>query len=93
MSGSDCGHIFFWDLHTAELLMMLEADRHVVNCLQPHPSDLGQSVALLTHRHVCVDEACPSICCLHPVCCPVYSHHGEINSAMFGYLGHYWIFL
>nr|XP_041569583.1 DDB1- and CUL4-associated factor 6 isoform X9 [Taeniopygia guttata] len=39
MSGSDCGHIFIWDRHTAEHLMLLEADNHVVNCLQPHPFD------------------------------------------------------
>jgi len=39
MSGSDCGHIFIWDRHTAELVMLIEADQHVVNCLQPHPFD------------------------------------------------------
>ncbi|XP_041354673.1 DDB1- and CUL4-associated factor 6-like isoform X2 [Gigantopelta aegis] len=39
MSGSDCGHIFIWDRHTTKLAMLLEADRHVVNCLQPHPFD------------------------------------------------------
>ncbi|XP_038145578.1 DDB1- and CUL4-associated factor 6 isoform X2 [Cyprinodon tularosa] len=39
MSGSDCGHIFIWDRHTAEHVMLLEADNHVVNCLQPHPYD------------------------------------------------------
>ncbi|XP_064594963.1 DDB1- and CUL4-associated factor 6-like [Liolophura sinensis] len=39
MSGSDCGHIFMWDRNTTELVMLLEADRHVVNCLQPHPFD------------------------------------------------------
>ncbi|XP_035231495.1 DDB1- and CUL4-associated factor 6-like isoform X1 [Stegodyphus dumicola] len=39
MSGSDCGHIFIWDRHTAELVMLMEADHHVVNCLQPHPFD------------------------------------------------------
>ncbi|XP_037023295.2 DDB1- and CUL4-associated factor 6 isoform X2 [Artibeus jamaicensis] len=39
MSGSDCGHIFIWDRRTAEHLMLLEADNHVVNCLQPHPFD------------------------------------------------------
>ena len=39
MSGSDCGHIFFWDRHTAELVMLLEGDKHVVNCIQPHPFD------------------------------------------------------
>lgn len=39
MSGSDCGHIFIWDRHTAEHLMLLEADNYVVNCLQPHSFD------------------------------------------------------
>uniref|UniRef100_A0A673L8G3 DDB1- and CUL4-associated factor 6-like n=1 Tax=Sinocyclocheilus rhinocerous TaxID=307959 RepID=A0A673L8G3_9TELE len=39
MSGSDCGHIFIWDRHTGEHLMLLEADNHVGNCLQPHPYD------------------------------------------------------
>lgn len=39
MSGSDCGHIFVWDRYTTELVMLMEADHHVVNCLQPHPFD------------------------------------------------------
>lgn len=38
MSGSDCGHVFTWNRKTGELVMLLEADSHVVNCLQPHPS-------------------------------------------------------
>lgn len=37
MSGSDCGHVFIWERSTANLCMLLEADQHVVNCLQPHP--------------------------------------------------------
>ncbi|XP_063985087.1 DDB1- and CUL4-associated factor 6-like isoform X2 [Diachasmimorpha longicaudata] len=37
MSGSDCGHVFIWERDTANLCMLLEADQHVVNCLQPHP--------------------------------------------------------
>lgn len=37
LSGSDCGHIFIWDRHTGEHVMLMEADNHVVNCLQPHP--------------------------------------------------------
>ncbi|KZC08979.1 DDB1- and CUL4-associated factor 6 [Dufourea novaeangliae] len=37
MSGSDCGHVFVWEKETARLCMLLEADHHVVNCLQPHP--------------------------------------------------------
>lgn len=38
MSGSDCGHCFIWNRKTGELVMLLEADQHVVNCLQPHPT-------------------------------------------------------
>lgn len=34
MSGSDCGHVFAWNRKTGELVMLLEADSHVVNCLQ-----------------------------------------------------------
>lgn len=38
MSGSDCGHVFTWNRKTGELVMLMEADQHVVNCLQPHPT-------------------------------------------------------
>lgn len=38
MSGSDCGHIFIWQRDNAQLRMLLQADQHVVNCLQPHPT-------------------------------------------------------
>lgn len=38
LSGSDCGHVFAWERGTGELRMLLEADRHVVNCLRPHPT-------------------------------------------------------
>ena len=37
MSGSDCGHIFIWNKSTGELVNLLQGDRRVVNCLQPHP--------------------------------------------------------
>merc|ERR1712059_157456 len=39
MSGSDCGHLFVWHRETSDLVCLLEADRHVVNCVQPHPTD------------------------------------------------------
>ncbi|PIK44278.1 putative DDB1- and CUL4-associated factor 6-like [Apostichopus japonicus] len=39
LSGSDCGHVFIWDRHTGKLVMLLEGDRHVVNCIQPHPTE------------------------------------------------------
>lgn len=38
MAGSDCGHVFVWDRYTCEVVMLLLADSHVVNCIQPHPS-------------------------------------------------------
>lgn len=38
MSGSDCGHVFTWDRRTGKLVMLMEADQHVVNCVQPHPT-------------------------------------------------------
>ncbi|KAL1139561.1 hypothetical protein AAG570_006543 [Ranatra chinensis] len=37
ISGSDCGHVFMWERATGRLGMLLEADHHVVNCVQPHP--------------------------------------------------------
>lgn len=37
LSGSDCGHVFVWNRKSARLVMLLEADHHVVNCIQPHP--------------------------------------------------------
>uniref|UniRef100_A0A1Q3FGS9 Putative wd and tetratricopeptide repeat protein 1 n=1 Tax=Culex tarsalis TaxID=7177 RepID=A0A1Q3FGS9_CULTA len=38
MSGSDCGHVFTWERATGDLVMLMEADQHVVNCVQPHPT-------------------------------------------------------
>lgn len=38
MSGSDCGHVFTWEKSTGQLVMLMEADQHVVNCIQPHPT-------------------------------------------------------
>lgn len=66
MSGSDCGHIFIWDRHTAEHLMLLEADNHVVNCLQPHPYDPSESLSKparnllpITPPHSLFPYSCP----------------------------------
>lgn len=39
LSGSDCGRIFIWEKYSAELVMILQGDKHVVNCVQPHPFD------------------------------------------------------
>ncbi|KFK30152.1 hypothetical protein AALP_AA7G223600 [Arabis alpina] len=37
VSGSDCGRIFIWKKKSGELIRIMEADRHVVNCIEPHP--------------------------------------------------------
>jgi len=55
MSGSDCGHIFIWDRETAKLVMLLEGDKHVVNCLQPHPCFPGEPD--FTSGQYCTDNS------------------------------------
>lgn len=37
VSGSDCGRIFIWKKKSGELIRVMEADRYVVNCIEPHP--------------------------------------------------------
>ncbi|SPP85256.1 DDB1- and CUL4-associated factor 8 [Drosophila guanche] len=38
ISGSDCGHIFFWDKNTESIINHMKGDMAgVVNCLEPHP--------------------------------------------------------
>jgi len=37
MSGSDCGHVFIWNRWTGQVVQVLQADRHVVNRVRPHP--------------------------------------------------------
>ncbi|XP_059177902.1 DDB1- and CUL4-associated factor 6-like [Physella acuta] len=36
ISGSDCGRILAWDRETGRMVMYLDADKHVVNCVQPN---------------------------------------------------------
>ncbi|XP_060867889.1 DDB1- and CUL4-associated factor 6-like [Metopolophium dirhodum] len=50
MSGSDCGHVFVWDRYTCEIVMLLKADAHVVNCIQPHPSRLLLATSGVDHN-------------------------------------------
>ncbi|KAL6766824.1 hypothetical protein ACKKBG_A37510 [Auxenochlorella protothecoides x Auxenochlorella symbiontica] len=38
LSGSDDGHIFIWEREGGKLVALLEGDRHIVNCLAPHPT-------------------------------------------------------
>lgn len=37
VSGSDCGRMFIWRKKDAEIVRVMEADKQVVNCIQPHP--------------------------------------------------------
>ncbi|GLT75290.1 hypothetical protein SLA2020_470260 [Shorea laevis] len=37
VSGSDCGRIFIWRKKGGELIRVMEADKHVVNCIESHP--------------------------------------------------------
>uniref|UniRef100_A0A5B7AG04 DDB1-and CUL4-associated factor 8 n=1 Tax=Davidia involucrata TaxID=16924 RepID=A0A5B7AG04_DAVIN len=37
VSGSDCGRIFIWKKKNGELIRVMEADKHVVNCIESHP--------------------------------------------------------
>ncbi|KAK4284885.1 hypothetical protein QN277_001658 [Acacia crassicarpa] len=37
VSGSDCGRIFIWRKKDGELIRVMEADNHVVNCIESHP--------------------------------------------------------
>ncbi|XP_044509540.1 DDB1- and CUL4-associated factor 8-like isoform X2 [Mangifera indica] len=37
VSGSDCGRIFIWKKKGGELIRVMQADKHVVNCIEPHP--------------------------------------------------------
>lgn len=37
VSGSDCGRIFIWRKKDGKLIRVMEADKHVVNCIVSHP--------------------------------------------------------
>ncbi len=37
VSGSDDGHVYVWCRASGALRAWLPGDRHVVNCLEPHP--------------------------------------------------------
>lgn len=37
VSGSDCGHVFIWKKKGGELVRMMVGDKHIVNCVEPHP--------------------------------------------------------
>ncbi|KAJ1260794.1 hypothetical protein BS78_10G259400 [Paspalum vaginatum] len=40
-SGSDGGYIFIWRKKDGELVRVMEGDKHVVNCVEQHPSGIS----------------------------------------------------
>nr|CAD1834463.1 unnamed protein product [Ananas comosus var. bracteatus] len=36
-SGSDCGRVYIWRKKGGELMAMMVGDKHIVNCVEPHP--------------------------------------------------------
>jgi DDB1- and CUL4-associated factor 8 len=40
ISGSDCGSIFFWEREKNEIIQIVKGDKHIVNCLSPHPNSI-----------------------------------------------------
>ncbi|XP_053738365.1 DDB1- and CUL4-associated factor 8 [Synchiropus splendidus] len=50
VSGSDCGHIYLWDKHSARVVQFMKGDSGgVVNCLEPHPHLPGLATSGLDH--------------------------------------------
>ncbi|WVZ56539.1 hypothetical protein U9M48_007050 [Paspalum notatum var. saurae] len=37
VSGSDCGNVFLWRKKGGELMRIMNGDKSVVNCIEPHP--------------------------------------------------------
>ncbi|THU53641.1 hypothetical protein C4D60_Mb10t16590 [Musa balbisiana] len=37
VSGSDCGHVYIWKKKHGDLVWMMSGDKHIVNCVEPHP--------------------------------------------------------
>ena len=36
---SHSSHVFIWNKFTGQIVRIIDADKHVVNCVQPHPLD------------------------------------------------------
>ncbi|OQV15913.1 DDB1- and CUL4-associated factor 6 [Hypsibius exemplaris] len=49
ISGSDCGRAFMWDRQTGKLVNAVDADKHVVNCVQPHPFEFTLATSGIDH--------------------------------------------
>ncbi|XP_055331544.1 DDB1- and CUL4-associated factor 6-like [Paramacrobiotus metropolitanus] len=49
ISGSDCGRVFIWDRQSGKLVNVFEGDKHVVNCIQPHPTQFLLATSGIDH--------------------------------------------
>ncbi|CAL0300511.1 unnamed protein product [Lupinus luteus] len=49
VSGSDCGRIFIWRKKDGQLIRVMEADKHVVNCIESHPHTIVLASSGIEH--------------------------------------------
>ncbi|KAK7280600.1 hypothetical protein RJT34_25665 [Clitoria ternatea] len=49
VSGSDCGRIFIWKKKGGQLIRVMEADKHVVNCIESHPHTMVLASSGIEH--------------------------------------------
>ncbi|XP_068490515.1 uncharacterized protein [Phaseolus vulgaris] len=49
VSGSDCGRIFVWKKKGGQLIRVMEADKHVVNCIESHPHSMVLASSGIEH--------------------------------------------
>ncbi|XP_014513908.1 DDB1- and CUL4-associated factor 8 isoform X1 [Vigna radiata var. radiata] len=49
VSGSDCGRIFVWKKKSGQLIRVMEADKHVVNCIESHPHTMVLASSGIEH--------------------------------------------
>ena len=49
VSGSDCGRIFIWRKKDGQLIRVMEADKHVVNCIESHPHTMVLASSGIEH--------------------------------------------
>ncbi|XP_061337441.1 uncharacterized protein LOC133284445 isoform X2 [Gastrolobium bilobum] len=49
VSGSDCGRIFVWKKKGGQLIRVMEADKHVVNCIESHPHTIVLASSGIEH--------------------------------------------
>ncbi|VDK51496.1 unnamed protein product [Gongylonema pulchrum] len=48
-AGSDCGSLLVWERASGALVKAFQADRNILNCVQPHPSTLLLATSGIEH--------------------------------------------